>query len=61
MIFLVIIGIISIAVFNFTGAFITKLYDPLTRALLNVTKTTVIWIIGIIVAIAATTKQYQLE
>jgi hypothetical protein len=48
---MVIIGIISIAVYNFTGAYITKLYDPLVRALLNITKTSIIWIIGIVITI----------
>lgn len=55
MIFLVISGILGIAVFNFGGASVTKIYDALTRSLLNVTKTSVIWIIGIIITLFATT------
>jgi hypothetical protein len=46
-------GIITIAIFNLNGVRITKLFDALTRSLLNVTKTSVVWIIGLIITIAA--------
>ena len=55
LIFLVISGIITIAVYNFGGVSITKMFDALTRSLLNVTKTAAIWIVGIIITVFATT------
>lgn len=58
LIFLVISGILSIAIFNFGGVSVTKMYDALTRSLLNVTKTAAIWAIGILVTIFATNKEY---
>lgn len=56
LVFLVISGIISIAMFNFGGVSITKMYDALTRSLLNVTKTAAIWAVGIIITIFATAE-----
>ena len=53
---LLIFGILSIAIFNFGGVSVTKIYDALTRSLLNVTKTAAIWAIGILVTIFATSK-----
>jgi hypothetical protein len=50
---LFVIGIISIAIYNLNGLKITKLFDALTRSLLNVTKTSVVWIVGIIITISA--------
>jgi len=50
---MIILGIISIGVFNLNGLKITKMFDALTRSLLNVTKTAVIWIIGIIITLIA--------
>jgi hypothetical protein len=50
---LFIIGISSIALYNLNGLKITKLFDALTRSLLNVTKTSVVWIVGIIITLSA--------
>lgn len=61
LIFLVISGILTIAVYNFGGVSITKMFDALTRSLLNVTKTAAIWIIGIVITLFATTPEYKLE
>ena len=58
---LVILGIITISLFNFGGVSITKLFDALTRSLLNVTKTAFVWIIGIIITLLATSPEYKLE
>jgi hypothetical protein len=46
-------GLISIGIYNLNGLRITKMFDALTRSLLNVTKTSVIWIIGIIITLFA--------
>lgn len=54
LILLVLSGILGIAFFNFGGASVTKIYDALTRSLLNVTKTSIIWIIGIIITVSVT-------
>lgn len=51
---LVIIGILAIAVYNFAGVTITKIFDALTRSLLNVTKTSFLWFFGIIITLFAT-------
>lgn len=56
LLFLVISGILIIAVYNFGGVTITKMFDALTRSLLNVTKTAAIWVVGIIITLFATTK-----
>jgi hypothetical protein len=36
-------------VFNLYGVKITKLFDALTRSLLGVTKTSIVWVIGIVI------------
>lgn len=56
-----ILGIATISLFNFGGVTITKLFDALTRSLLNVTKTAFVWLVGIIITIFATSPEYQLE
>ncbi len=48
---MIILGLISIGIYNLNGLRITKLFDALTRSLLNVTKTSVIWIIGILITL----------
>jgi hypothetical protein len=58
---LVIIGILTISAYNLNGVRITKLFDALTRSLLNITKTSVIWIIGMIVTFSVgDNPDYQL-
>lgn len=61
LIFLVISGILTIAVYNFGGVSITKMFDALTRSLLNVTKTAAIWLVGIVITLLATSDEYKLE
>lgn len=59
---LVVIGIATISAYNLNGVRITKLFDALTRSLLNITKTSVIWIIGIIITVSVgDNPDYQLE
>jgi hypothetical protein len=59
---LVVIGIATISLYNLNGVRITKLFDALTRSLLNITKTSVIWIVGIIVTVSVgDNPDYQLE
>jgi hypothetical protein len=50
---MVIVTVLSIAFFNFIGLSITKYINALARAVLNLTKTALIWIIGIIVTVTA--------
>ncbi len=50
---MIILGLISIGIYNLNGLRITKMFDALTRSLLNVTKTSVIWVIGIIITVAS--------
>lgn len=50
---MVVLGLSSLAVYNFNGLKITKMFDALTRSLLNITKTSVIWVVGIIITISA--------
>jgi hypothetical protein len=58
---LVVIGILTISAYNLNGVRITKLFDALTRSLLNITKTAIIWIIGMIVTFSVgDNPDYQL-
>ncbi len=50
---MVVLGLLCLAVYNFNGLKITKMFDALTRSLLNITKTSVIWVVGIIITIAS--------
>ncbi len=50
---MIILGIISIGLYNFNGLTITKIFDALTRSLLNVTKTSIVWVVGIIITLVA--------
>jgi hypothetical protein len=50
---MIVLGLSSLAVYNFNGLKITKMFDALTRSLLNITKTSVIWVVGIIITLAA--------
>jgi hypothetical protein len=45
------LGILAVGSFNINGLAITKYINALARSLLNMTKTVVIWVIGIIVTI----------
>lgn len=59
---LVAIGIATISAYNLNGVRITKLFDALTRSLLNITKTSVIWLVGIIITFSVgDNPDYQLE
>lgn len=48
---LVLFGLLALGVFNLSGVKITKLFDALTRSLLGITKTSIVWIIGIIITV----------
>lgn len=49
----IIIGIFSIALFNLCGVSVTKYINALARSLADVTRTVLIWLIGIIVTVTA--------
>ena len=57
---LVFVAIISTSFYNLNGVRIVKLFDSLTRSLLNITRTTVIWVLSIIETAAADSAEYQL-
>lgn len=57
---LFLVGIVTIAAYNLNGVRITKLFDALTRSLLNITKTSVIWLVGILITLIADSPDYQL-
>lgn len=53
LLFFVILGIFSIALFNISGVTVTKYINALTRSICDVTRTVLIWAVGIIVTITA--------
>lgn len=50
---MVVSGLSLLAVYNLNGLRITKMFDALTRSLLNITKTSAVWIVGIVITIIA--------
>lgn len=51
-----------LAVYNLNGLRITKMFDALTRSLLNITKTSAVWVVGIIITIIANDNaDYKIE
>lgn len=53
LLFFVILGIFSIATFNVTGVTVTKYINALARSICDVTRTVIVWIIGIIITVSA--------
>ena len=51
--FFCILGIFSIATFNVTGVTVTKHINSLARSICDVTRTAIVWIVGIIVTVTA--------
>lgn len=49
---LVILGLVSNAFYNYYGVRITQTMDSLTRSLLNVCRTAVIWVVGIMISLS---------
>lgn len=61
LIILVVFGVVTVSAYNLNGVRITKMIDALTRSLLNITKTSIIWVVGIIVTFAVgDNSDYQL-
>lgn len=59
---MVIAGLSLLAVYNLNGLRITKMFDALTRSLLNITKTSAVWVVGIIITIIANgNEDYKIE
>ena len=56
--FLVISSAIAIPLYNFYGVTVTKVYDSLTRSLLNVCRTALLWLVGIIISLFAAEGSY---
>lgn len=55
-------GLSLLAVYNLNGLRITKMFDALTRSLLNITKTSAVWVVGIIITIIANDNaDYKIE
>ena len=44
-------AMIIIGIFLFNGIKITKMYDALTKSLINITKTMLVWIFGIVITL----------
>jgi len=58
---LVVSGTLCCLLSNSSGVAITKYFDALTRCLLSMSKTAVVWIVGIIVTFSVgDNQQYQL-
>jgi len=59
---LVVVGMITITAYKLNGVRITKLIDALTRALLNIIKTGIVWAVGIVITFSVgDNPDYQLE
>ena len=54
------VGVVTVGAYNLNGVRITKMIDALTRSLLNITKTSIIWVAGIIITFAADSPDYRL-
>jgi hypothetical protein len=53
------IGIISISIFNIFGVTITKNINALARSIADVTRTSLIWGVGIIITVLANEPNYK--
>jgi len=53
LLFFVILGVFSIATFNVTGVTVTKYINALARSICDVTRTVLVWIVGIIITVSA--------
>ncbi len=51
LLFFVILGVFSIATFNVSGVTVTKYINALARSVGDVTRTVVIWIVGIMITL----------
>ncbi len=49
LLFFVILGMFSIATFNVSGVAVTKYISPIARSIGDVTRTTLVWLVGIII------------
>lgn len=56
MLFFCILGIFSIATFNITGVTVTKYINALARSIGDVTRTILVWGIGLLITITAGSK-----
>lgn len=55
---LVLVSAVAIPVYNFYGVTITKVYDSLTRSLLNVCRTGLLWLFGLVLTACVQTDSY---
>ena len=53
LLFFCFLGVLSIATFNITGVNVTKHINSLARSICDVTRTVLVWIVGIIVTVTA--------
>ncbi len=53
LLFFCILGVFSIATFNVTGVTVTKYINALARSICDVTRTVIVWIVGIIITVSA--------
>jgi len=59
LIFAVILSLVCIGTYNLFGQIITKYINAVTRAILNVLRTIIIWIVGIIITVS-TDSQWEI-
>ena len=55
------LGLITISVFNFSGISATKYMNAVARSIGDVSRTVLVWIIGIIVAASTNYPNYEWE
>ena len=55
---LVVLTGVSVPIYNYYGVSVTKYYDSLTRSLLNVCRTFVLWVLGIIITVSVGEDSY---
>ena len=53
LLFFCVLGVFSIATFNVTGVTVTKYINSLARSICDVTRTVIVWIVGILVTVTA--------
>lgn len=59
--FFCILGVFSIATFNITGVTVTKYINALARSIGDVTRTILVWGVGLIVTVSAGAKYPNYE
>lgn len=59
LLFLVFLGIFTIAVFNIAGVSVTKYISSVARSVVDVTRTVLIWAVGLIVSFSVSGSNWE--